>query len=131
MRVRRVTSGPLFPAEGPRGARLQRRAKGIAIEAGGFVLLTLALPLVLPLAALVDLALWLVRRKPWMAVRLACMAWWFLFGELRGIAGLAAIYLITGGPAGPRLAAGAGASSTTCASTGRAATWRAYACCSG
>ena len=54
----------------------------------------------LPAAALVDLALWLVRRKPWMAVRLACMAWWFLFGELRGIAGLAAIYLITGGPLG-------------------------------
>ena len=100
MRVRRVTSGPLFPAGGPRGARLQRRAKGMAIEAGGFVLLTLALPLVLPLAALVDLALWVVRRKPWMAVRLALMAWWFLFGELRGIAGLAAIYLITGGPLG-------------------------------
>ena len=50
------------------------------------------------------------------------MAWWFLFGELRGIAGLAAIYLITGGPARPRLAAGAGAWSTTCASTGPAAT---------
>ncbi len=100
MRVRRVTRGPLFPAAGPRGARLRRRAKGIAIEAGGFVVLTLALPVVLPAAALVDLALWLVRRKPWMAVRLACMAWWFLFGELRGIAGLAAIYLITGGPLG-------------------------------
>ena len=100
MRVRRVTPGPLFLDDGPRGARLQRRAKGIAIEAGGFVVLTLALPVVLPAAALVDLALWLVRRKPWMAVRLACMAWWFLFGELRGIAGLAAIYLITGGPLG-------------------------------
>ena len=35
MRVRRVTPGPLFPDDGPRGARLQRRAKGIAIEAGG------------------------------------------------------------------------------------------------
>ncbi len=32
------------------------------------------------------------------------MAWWFLFGELRGIAGLAAIYLVTGGPLGRRLA---------------------------
>jgi 1-acyl-sn-glycerol-3-phosphate acyltransferase len=100
MRVKRVTAGPLFPAEGPRGARLGRRAKGIVIETGAFVVLTLTLPVVLPAAALVDLALWLVRRKPWMAVRLACMAWWFLFGELRGIAGLAAIYLITGGPLG-------------------------------
>ncbi len=100
MRVRRVTPGPLFPDEGPRGARLQRRAKGIAIESGAFVLLTLCFPLVLPAAALVDLALWLVRRKPWMAVRLVAMAWWFLFGELRGIAGLALIYLVTGGPLG-------------------------------
>jgi 1-acyl-sn-glycerol-3-phosphate acyltransferase len=102
MRVRRVTPGPLFPDEGPRGARLQRRAKGIAIESGAFVLLTVAFPVVLPAAALVDLALWLVRRKPWMAVRLVAMAWWFLFGELRGIAGLALIYLVTGGPLGRR-----------------------------
>jgi 1-acyl-sn-glycerol-3-phosphate acyltransferase len=100
MRVRRVTPGPLFPDEGPRGTRLQRRAKGIAVEAGAFVALTMAFPLVLLGAVLVDLALWLVRRKPWMAVRLACMAWWFLFGELRGVAGLAVIYLVTGGPLG-------------------------------
>ncbi len=100
MRVRRVTPGPLFPDEGPRGTRLQRRAKGIAVEAGAFVALTMAFPLVLLGGVLVDLALWLVRRKPWMAVRLACMAWWFLFGELRGVAGLAVIYLVTGGPLG-------------------------------
>jgi len=102
MRVRRVTRGPLFADEGKRGARLQRRAKGIAIEAGAFLVLTLTFPVVLVAAALVDLALWLVRRKPWMAIRLACMAWWFLFGELRGIAGLAGIYLVTGGPLGRR-----------------------------
>jgi 1-acyl-sn-glycerol-3-phosphate acyltransferase len=30
------------------------------------------------------------------------MAWWFLFGELRGIAGLAGIYLVTGGLFGRR-----------------------------
>lgn len=98
MRVRRVSRGPLFSDGGPRAARLQRRAKGVAIEAGAFVALTLAFPLVLPAAAVVDLALWLVRRKPWMAIRLTCMAWWFLFGELRGIAALAGIYLVTGGP---------------------------------
>ena len=102
MRVRRVAPGPLFPDPGSSAARLQRRAKGIAIEAGAFVALTLAFPLVIGAAALVDLALWVVRRKPWMAVRLACMAWWFLFGELRGIAGLAGIYLATGGPLGRR-----------------------------
>jgi 1-acyl-sn-glycerol-3-phosphate acyltransferase len=57
---------------------------------------------VLAAAAVVDLALWLVRRKPWVGVRLVAMAWWFLFGELRGIAGLAGIYLVTGGPLGRR-----------------------------
>jgi 1-acyl-sn-glycerol-3-phosphate acyltransferase len=98
----RVGSGPLFPDDGPRGARLRRRAKGIAAEAGGFVALSLLLPFALAAAALVDAALWLVTRKPWMGVRLVAMAWWFLLGELRGIAGLAAIYLRTGGPLGRR-----------------------------
>ena len=102
MRVKRVTHGPLLADDGALGARLRRRAKGIAIETGAFVVLTIAFPLVLAAAGLVDLALWLVRRKPWMAVRLTCMAWWFLFGELRGIAGLAAIWLLTGGPFGGR-----------------------------
>ncbi|MEA2481088.1 MAG: hypothetical protein QOJ07_3010, partial [Thermoleophilaceae bacterium] len=100
MRIRRVGKGPLFPADGSRAARLQRRARGIAIEAGAFALLTLLFPLVLAGAALVDLTLAVVRRKPWMAVRLVAMAWWFLFGELRGIAGLAVIYAVTGGPLG-------------------------------
>src|SRR4051794_21158019 len=94
-RGQRGTRGPLFPDEGPRGGRLARRAKGIAIEAGAFVALTLLAPVVLAGAIVVDLALWLVRRKPWMAVRLVAFAWWFLFGELRGIAGLAAIRLLT------------------------------------
>jgi 1-acyl-sn-glycerol-3-phosphate acyltransferase len=96
-----VTRGPLFPDEGPRGARLRRRAKGIAVEAGAFAALTVLFPVLLAAAAVADLALWLVRRKPWVGVRLVAMAWWFLFGELRGIAGLAGIYLITGGPLGP------------------------------
>jgi 1-acyl-sn-glycerol-3-phosphate acyltransferase len=80
--------GPLLPDDGPRGARVQRRLKGIGIEAGAFVVVTLAMPLLLGLAAAVDLVLWVVRRKPWMGVRLVAMAWWFLQGELRGIAGL-------------------------------------------
>ena len=102
MRVRRVTHSPLFADEGPRGPRLQRRVKGVGIEAGAFVALSLLAPLVLLAAAVVDLALWVVRRKPWMAVRLAAYAWWFLFGELRGVTALAGIWLITGGPLGGR-----------------------------
>jgi 1-acyl-sn-glycerol-3-phosphate acyltransferase len=100
MRVKEVTRGPLFPDDSPRAPRLQRRAKGIAIELAAFVVLTLLSPLVLAGAVVVDLSLWIVRRKPWMAVRFVAMAWWFLFGELRGIAGLAGIYVLTGGPVG-------------------------------
>jgi 1-acyl-sn-glycerol-3-phosphate acyltransferase len=100
MRVRRVTAGPLFSDDGPMAGRLWRRTRGIAIEAVAFVVLTALFPLALLVAVIVDLVLWLRRRKPWMAVRLMAMAWWFLFGELRGIAGLAGIWVLTGGPAG-------------------------------
>src|SRR3954467_714541 len=96
----RVSRGPLIADDGPAGARLARRARGIAIELSAFALLTLLSPLVLAGAVLVDMALWVLRRKPWMAVRLAAMGWWFLFGELRRLAGLAGIYVVTGGPLG-------------------------------
>ena len=102
MRVQSVTRGPLFPDDGPRGARLQRRVKGVAIEAGAFVALTLLFPAALAAAAAVDLVLWVLRRKPWMAVRLLAYAWWFLFGELRGLAGILGVYVLTGGPLGRR-----------------------------
>jgi 1-acyl-sn-glycerol-3-phosphate acyltransferase len=77
--------GPLLPDDGPRGARLRRRARGIAIETLALVVVTMLFPLLIAGAALVDLALWIVRRKPWMGVRLVALAWWFLAGELRGI----------------------------------------------
>jgi 1-acyl-sn-glycerol-3-phosphate acyltransferase len=93
--VRRVTAGPLWEDDGPRGARVRRRVRGIAVETLSLVALTLLAPLVLAGAVLVDLTLWLVRRKPWMAVRLVAYAWWFLFGELRGVVGLLAIRLTT------------------------------------
>jgi 1-acyl-sn-glycerol-3-phosphate acyltransferase len=85
--------GPLLPDTGPRGPRYVRRARGIAIEAAAFALVTLTLPLLLLAAAAVDLVLWALRRKPWMGVRLVAMLWWFLFGELRGVSGLALIWL--------------------------------------
>src|SRR3712207_6923030 len=111
MRVHDVGRGPLFGAEESAGAQLQRRTKGIAIELGGLVALTLLFPLFIAGAALVDLALWVVRRKPWMAVRLAAFAWWFLFGELRCYAGLRRVYLITGGRPRPRRGPWGGAGS--------------------
>jgi 1-acyl-sn-glycerol-3-phosphate acyltransferase len=89
--------GPLLPDAGPRGPRYARRAKGIAIEATAFVLVTLTSPLLLAAAAAVDLARWIVRRRPWVGVRLVAMLWWFLFGELRGVTGLALIWLASAG----------------------------------
>ena len=102
MRVKQVTHGPRFPAEGPLGPRLARRAKGLAIELGGLAALTLLFPRVIAGAAVVDAVLWLLRRKPWMGVRLVAFAWWFLLGELQGVLGLLAIYVRTGGPFGRR-----------------------------
>jgi 1-acyl-sn-glycerol-3-phosphate acyltransferase len=89
--------GPLMPDGGPLGARLLRRARGIAVEIAAFVLITVTAPLLLAAAVLVDATLWLVRRKPWMAVRLVAMAWLFLLGELRGITVLALIWLGSAG----------------------------------
>jgi 1-acyl-sn-glycerol-3-phosphate acyltransferase len=85
--------GPLIPDESPRGARWWRRLRGIALVLGALLLVTTLSPLLALAAAIVDLALWLRRRKPWMAVRLLAMLWWFLLGELYGLVGLAAIQL--------------------------------------
>ena len=95
MRVTSVTRGRLFPDEGPRSKRLKRRARGIAIEVGSLVAITVLFPLLLAAAVVVDLVLWVVTRKPWMAVRLVPLAWWFLLGEVRGMLGLLAIRLTT------------------------------------
>jgi 1-acyl-sn-glycerol-3-phosphate acyltransferase len=62
-----------------------------------FIVLTALLPVALVVAGLVDLTLWLRSRKPWMAVRLIAMLWWFLAGELYGLAGLLAIELVCAG----------------------------------
>jgi 1-acyl-sn-glycerol-3-phosphate acyltransferase len=91
--VHGITKGPLFPDEGPRGPRVLRRTRGIAIEFLAFVLVTVLFPVLVVVAALVDLALWLKSRKPPMAVRLVAMGWWFLFAEVRVQLGLLAIKL--------------------------------------
>lgn len=74
-----------------------RRARGIALEILAFVLVTVLLPLLLLAAAAVDLVLWVRRRKPWVGIRLVAMLWWFLLGELRGIATIFVIGLAARG----------------------------------
>lgn len=100
MRVTEVTAGPLWAADGSAMSRLVRRGRGVLVELVAFVLVTVLFIPGLLIAGLVDLVLWLRSRKPWMAVRLLAMAWWFLFTELRGVALLGLIWLVSGGPFG-------------------------------
>lgn len=95
MGVSQVTEGPLFADDGPRAQRLLRRFRGIVLELVAFVLVTGLYPLLLAGALVVDTALWLRSRKPYVATRLLAFAWWFLFAELRGLVALTAIALWT------------------------------------
>lgn len=89
--ARALGLGPLIPDDGSARERLIRRARGIAVIVIGFLLLTALGPVLLLGALALDLTLWAVRRKPWMAMRMLAMLWWFLFGEIFGLLGLAAI----------------------------------------
>ena len=90
--------GPLIPPDDPPAVRRRRIARGIARELGGLALLTLLAPVLLVVAAAVDLARWLVRRTPWMTLRIYAVVWWFLLQELRGLLGIARVWLLAGGP---------------------------------
>ena len=102
MRVQTPGRGPLFPDQGPLGARIYRRVFGITVEVVLFVLMTVLSPLLMLVAFFVDLTLWLIRRKPWVSVRLAPAIWWFLFGEMKALLKLIGIYALTGGPFGTK-----------------------------
>jgi 1-acyl-sn-glycerol-3-phosphate acyltransferase len=95
-KISNVSESPLFRDDGRLGARIIRRVRGITLEVIAFVLVTLLLPVLLIVAAVVDLALWLRRRKPWVAVRLVTFLWWFLFGEIRALATILGIWIVTG-----------------------------------
>ena len=80
--------GPLIPDDSSRASRVMRRVRSITVEVIAFVLVTALSPLLLIGTVAIDIALWVRRRKPWMAVRLLAMLWWFLVGELYGLTGL-------------------------------------------
>jgi 1-acyl-sn-glycerol-3-phosphate acyltransferase len=100
MRVQTPGPGPLFPDDSPFLPRVSRRIVGITAELLAFILMTLLSPLIMLIAAAVDLSMWLSRRKPWVYVRLLPGLWIFLFGELEALIKLPVIYLLTGGPFG-------------------------------
>lgn len=93
---------PLIPDGSRRGPRVWRRVRGITVEVGAFLLVSVLSPVLVIAALAVDLPLWLRRRKPFMALRLLAMLWWFLLGELYGLLGLAAIWVLSGGRDGER-----------------------------
>jgi 1-acyl-sn-glycerol-3-phosphate acyltransferase len=85
--------GPLIPDDSRRWSRIVRRVRGVAAELFGFLLVTALSPLIAIVAVSFDATLWLRSRKPWMAIRLIAMLWWFLLGELYGLLGLLAIWI--------------------------------------
>lgn len=89
-------SARLLPPEGSGASRAGRLAATILVEVIAFVLVTLLFPLLLLGAAGADLFLWVRERKPWVGVRLVAVLWWFLAGELRGLAGLFLAWLVSG-----------------------------------
>jgi 1-acyl-sn-glycerol-3-phosphate acyltransferase len=89
--------GPLIPDDGPRGSRIWRRVRGTVVELVAFVFLTALSPVIALAAIAVDATLWASKRKPWMAIRLAAMLWWFLLGELYGLLGLLWIWIRSAG----------------------------------
>jgi len=93
---------PLIPDESPRTSRVWRRVRGITVELITLVLVTLLSPVLVLCAVAVDAVLWLRHRKPWMAVRLLAMLWWFLVGELYGLIGLLGIWALSAGRDGAR-----------------------------
>ena len=76
---RRVTS---------RRSTILRRLRTVPLFLLLFVVTTVALPFLLAVAVVVDAVRWLVRRRPWMATRLALFLWVYLAAEALAIVAL-------------------------------------------
>lgn len=61
-----------------------------------FALVTLTMPVLLLVGAVTDLGRWIVRRTPWMSLRLILFAWVYLGAELVGLAWLFGIWVASG-----------------------------------
>lgn len=88
----------LLPSDVPLPRRIVRNGRTILLEILLFAVWTVLLPVLFGLGLLVDAARYVVHRTPFTGSRLVLMGWWFLFGEMRGLAGLAVVWLVTGGP---------------------------------
>jgi 1-acyl-sn-glycerol-3-phosphate acyltransferase len=100
MRLGEIGAGPLIPAAGPRGKRIVRRVRGVALEIVAFIVVTILFPVLFVAALLVDVFLRVTRGKPMVGIRLVPILWFFLFTELWCYSVLLGLWLITGGPFG-------------------------------
>jgi 1-acyl-sn-glycerol-3-phosphate acyltransferase len=71
-----------------RRSTVLRRLRTVPLFLLLFVVTTLALPVLLAVAVVVDALRWLIRRRPWMATRLALFLWIYLAAEAWAIVAL-------------------------------------------
>lgn len=71
-----------------RRSTILRRLRTVPLFLLLFVVTTVALPFLLAAAVVVDAVRWLVRRRPWMATRLALFLWVYLAAEVLAIVAL-------------------------------------------
>ncbi len=82
--------------EETRGQTVGRRLKTIPVVLLAGLLVTALLPLLIVGALVVDIARWLRRRTPFVAVRLTAMAWCYLLGEIAGLLVLTGSWIVHG-----------------------------------
>jgi 1-acyl-sn-glycerol-3-phosphate acyltransferase len=87
--TKRISTG------GEQGALL-RRLRTVPILVLLFAGYTLALPIMVAGAAMVDLARWLARRTPFIATRLVVFGWLYLVAELLALTGLLGAWVLSG-----------------------------------
>lgn len=76
-----------------RRTTILRRLRTVPLFLGGFLLATAALPLLVAVSVAVDAVRWLMRRTPWMAIRLTFVLWLYLAVEAACLAALVVTWL--------------------------------------
>lgn len=111
-----------------RGEVIGRRVRTVPPIVLGAILGTALLPVLIPLALIVDVVRFVTRRVPFMAIRMLLVIWVYLFGETIGILVFTLVWLFAlarGGTSGCSRAPG------TCSRPGPVRSSPRRACCSG
>lgn len=77
-------------------AALFRRLRTVTTAFATFAAVTATLPLTIPLAVAIDAGRAMVRRRPWMTIRLLAMVWLFLCAQFIELSAMGAIWLVAG-----------------------------------